>query len=321
MRERNPTKIQLFHNHSEIAAGTRGASLGPDALRVAAWKKESSFYEEHPPIPIPEYNRFLNRPTDTPFAKRIEGIAEVYKVTANAVSACLEKNEFPLLISGDHASAGGSIGGLAQAHPDQRIGVVWIDAHADLHSPYTTPSGNVHGMPLATALGLDNEENGGNKVEAKTTKYWETLKNTGGSAPKVRPEDIFFIGVRDMEEPEAALMRKHSMPNARVDDVREKGAERIAEEALEQLSECDLIYVSFDVDSLDPTLSHGTGTPVENGLTVEEALDMNKRVLKDPRVQCWEMVEINPTLDETGNRMAENAFSILEQVTPCIETP
>lgn len=321
MSEREPRKISLFHNRSEIAAGTRGSSLGPEALRIAAWKKESAFYEEHPPIPIPDQNHYLNRPTDTPSAKRIEGVAEVYKVTADAVHGSLEKKEFPLIVAGDHASAGGSIAGVAQAHPDQRIGVIWIDAHADLHSPYTSPSGNVHGMPLATALGIDNEENGVNDVETKSAKYWETLKNTGGSAPKIRPEDVFFIGVRDMEEPEAELMRKHSMPNARVEDVREKGAKAVSEEALSHLGACDIIYVSFDVDSLDPTLSHGTGTPVKNGLTVEEALDLNLGVLQDPRVQCWEMVEVNPTLDETGNRMAENALMILEQVTRGIETP
>ena len=321
MSEREPQRIDLYHNPSEIAAGTRGASLGPNALRVAAWKKESSFYAQHTPIPIPDQNHCLDRPTDTPYAKRIEGLAEVYRVTADAVQNSLEKNAFPLIVAGDHGSAGGSIAGLAQAHPDKRIGVIWIDAHADLHSPYTTPSGNMHGMPLATALGIDNRDMGGNEVSEKTAKLWETLKNTGGSSPIIKPEDVHFIGLRDMEEPEEATIRKHSIPNASIADVREKGPEKVAEDILEHLASCDIPYLSYDVDVLDPTLSHGTGTPVENGLTVDETLALNERFLQDPRLQCFELVEVNPTLDETGNRMAENAFFVLERLTDIIEKP
>ncbi len=321
MSERDPQRIELFHNASEITAGTRGASLGPSAMRVAAWKKGSPFYAHHPPIPIPDQNHYLDQPTDTPFAKRIEGLAEVFRATADAVHGTLKKREFPMIVAGDHGSAGGSIAGIAQAHPDKRIGVIWIDAHADLHSPYTTPSGNMHGMSLASALGLDNRDKGDNKVEAKTQKLWETLKNTGGDSPILDPADVHFIGLRDMEEPEEAYIREHSVPNASVADVREKGAEKIAEDVLDHLGSCDILYLSYDVDVLDPTLSHGTGTPVQNGLTVDEALELNRRFLQDPRLQCFEIVEVNPTLDETGNRMAENAFWIIESLAETIEKP
>ncbi len=321
MSKREPQRIELFHNHSEIAAGTRGASLGPEAMRVAAWKKESSFYAEHPPVPIPDQNHYLDHPTDTPNAKRIEGLAEVYRVTADAVSNTLKKQEFPLIVAADHASAGGSLAGIAQARPDARIGVIWIDAHADLHSPYTTPSGNMHGMPLATALGIDNREIGENQVEEKSAKFWEELKRTGGASPIVHPEDVHFIGLRDLEAPEEAYIKENSIPNASIADVREKGPQRVAEEVTDHLSDCDILYISYDVDVLDPTLSHGTGTPVENGLTVDEALDLNRYFLQDPRLQCFEMVEVNPTLDEMGNRMAENAFWVLEQLSRIIEKP
>lgn len=321
MGERNPQRIELFHNHSEIVAGTRGASLGPDALRIAARKKGSPFYDHHPPIPIPDQNHYLDRPTNTPFAKRIEGLAEVYRSTADAVNGTLKKREFPLIVAGDHGSAGGSIAGVAKAYPDKRIGVIWIDAHADLHSPYSTPSGNMHGMPLATALGIDNRDEEENQVEAKTSKLWEKLKNSGGDSPIVHPEDIHFIGVRDMEAPEERFIKKHGIPNASIGDVREKGAANVAEDVLHKLSNCDILYLSYDVDVLDPTLSHGTGTPVENGLTVDEALELNQRFLQDPRLQCFELVEVNPTLDETGNRMAENAFWIIERLAETIEKP
>lgn len=321
MNQRSPQRIQLFHNPSEITAGTRGASIGPQAIRVAAWKKGSSFYQDHPPIPIPDQNHLLDRPTDTPYAKRIEGLVEIYRATADAVQGCLEKNAFPLIVAGDHGSAGGSISGIAQAHPDKRIGVIWIDAHADLHSPYSTPSGNMHGMPLAAALGLDQKEEGDNEPDDRTAKYWETLKHTGGDAPILRPEDVHFIGLRDMEEAESRYIQKHSIPNAGVSDVRAQGPKKIAEDVLDYLSACDILYISYDVDSLDPTLSHGTGTPVENGLTEEEALELNRHLLRDPRLQCLELVEVNPTLDETGNRMAESAFHVLEQLAEIIEKP
>jgi arginase len=123
-----------------------------------------------------------------------------------------------------------------------------------------------------------------------------------------------FISVRDTEEPENQLIKTYGIKNFTTQEVREKGIQSIAKQALEILRECDQLYISFDVDSLDSSISMGTGTPVPNGLTVEEALQLNAELIKDKRVCCWEIVEVNPTLD-TENRMAEIAFDVLEITT------
>ena len=198
------------------------------------------------------------------------------------------------------------------AFPDKRLGVVWIDAHADLHTPFTTPSGNVHGMPLATALAEDNLACQRNTPNAEALEAWEKLKSMGGA--KLSVEDLVFVAVRDTEEQEDALMARQNMTNHTVEAVRNTGADAIVVKILDQLSDCDMIYVSFDVDSMDCDLvSHGTGTPVKNGLTPEEASLLMIGLLRDPRVCCAEIVEINPCLDEKTNTMAETAFEIFEQ--------
>src|SRR5690606_33064988 len=130
--------------------------------------------------------------------------------------------------------------------------------------PYTTPSGNMHGMPLATALGEDNRQCQRNDVPQATVDLWERLKNTGYSGVKLAPEDLAFIGVRDVEEEEVKVMERLKIRNYTVEEVRSKGTEAICAAIDEQLSQCDIIYVSFDVDSMDPKeTSYGTGTPVE----------------------------------------------------------
>lgn len=145
-------RIILVENKSEIGAGTRGASLGIDAVKIAALNAKSNYFKDTKIIKIENENDKLWEETSFESAKRIEGIVKVYKRISNSVSDILTKNKFPVLLSGDHSNAGGTIAGIKKAYPEKRLGVIWIDAHADLHSPYTSPTGNVHGMPLATAL-------------------------------------------------------------------------------------------------------------------------------------------------------------------------
>jgi arginase len=204
--------------------------------------------------------------------------------------------------------------GIKAAQPEKRLGVIWIDAHADLHTPYTTPSGNMHGMPLAMVTQLDNLDCKINQPSQETLTYWDKIKKIGGDSPKINPQDIVFISVRDTEAPEDFLIKKYSIKNFSTAEVRQLGVATIAKEALQLLKDCDQLYISFDVDSLDSSISVGTGTPVPNGLTVAEALQLNAELIKDKRVCCWEIVEVNPTLD-TENTMAEIAFDVLEITT------
>lgn len=313
-------ELQLIINSSEITAGTRGSSLGPDAVITAARKKENYFFRDHPMMRIENENQLLDTEAQYPSAKRIEGLVQVFSRISKAVELTLNNGKFPYVLASDHGSAGGTIAGVKAAYPTKRLGVIWIDAHGDLHTPYTTPTGNMHGMPLATALGEDNTECSLNNPHADVLDYWNTLKNTGIEGPKLKSEDLVFIGVRDTETPEEAIIERHGITNHTVETVRELGVKEIIKKSLAQLSDCDIIYVSFDVDSMDPDLtSYGTGTPVKNGITPEEAHDFLCAFGEEEKLVCMEFVEVNPCLDNKQNRMAEITFDLFEAAANSIK--
>lgn len=307
--------IVLLINRSEITAGTRGASLGPDAIVTAARKNEKSLFGDYPIEEIKDANYLLDSPTEYKFAKRIDGLLAVYNALNDKVSTLLSNNKFPLILAADHGSAGGTIAGIKSAFPTKRLGIVWVDAHADIHTPYTTPSGNMHGMPLATALNEDNLPCKLNDLSEETIQYWEKLKQVGGIAPKANAEDIVYIAVRDTEDQENKIMDRLQIKNYPVAELRTKGVSAIINEIENKLSNCDIIYVSFDVDSMDPDLtSHGTGTPVKNGLRPEEANEILTSFAKNKKTVCIEFVEVNPCLDEKVNKMAEVTMNLVESV-------
>lgn len=304
--------IKIIEVKSEIGAGTRGASLGVDALRIAALDFMSSFFVNFPSDVVETENNLLYEPVASPYAKRIKGVYTMYERVAEAVSSTLKSGLFPVVLAGDHSTAGGTIAGIRMAKPKNRLGVVWIDAHADMHSPYTSPSGNMHGMPLATALALDNVESQIHKPDAQTLDFWSKLKSLGKIQPKVLPEDVVFIALRDYEKEEEYLLRKLNMKVITVAELRRKGVEQIVRQVVLHLAACDDIYVSFDVDSLDAGISRGTGTPVSNGLREREAEDLMAALAQYHKICCFEVTEVNPTLDKE-NMMAEIAFTILQR--------
>jgi len=304
--------IKIIEVKSEIGAGTRGASLGIDAIKIAALDFMSNLFVNFPSDIIETENRLLYEPVASPYAKRIQGVYTMYERVSKAVCETIKSELFPLILSGDHSNAGATIAGLKMARPKRRLGVVWIDAHADLHSPYTTPSGNMHGMPLAISLADDNIENKVHTPDAQTLDYWKKLKNIGKIEPKILPEDIVFIAVRDYEKEEEAVIKKGNIKMIPVAEIRRKGIESIVRQTFLHLAGCDDIYVSFDVDSLDSSISRGTGTPVSNGLREREAEDLIASFMQHHKICCFEIAEINPTLDKE-NMMAEIAFNILQR--------
>ena len=314
------SKIVLIENKSEIGAGTRGASLGIDAVKIAALNAQSNYFKEAKILKIENENDRLWEDIDFLSAKRIKGVVEVYKRISDTVSRVLGKGKFPILLSGDHSNAGGTIAGIKKAFPDKRLGVIWIDAHADLHSPYTSPSGNIHGMPLATALGVDNKKYAVKEISEEVKKHWDKLKSIGDIQPKINPEDLVLIAVRDTEDPEDYFIANNKVKTISVANVRRTGTQEISEQVLTYLKDCDILYISFDVDSMDCDLvSYGTGTPVPNGLTEQEASSLINHLLIDKRVKCFEVVEINPCLDNRQNKMAETAYRIMEGASAIIE--
>lgn len=306
--------IKLIEVKSEIGAGTRGASMGVDAIKIAALDFGSNFFKKFKAVEVQNENHLLLEPVVNDYAKRIKGIHTLNERLANEIKKTLSSDEVPIVLAGDHSSALGTITGIKMAYPKKRIGVIWIDAHADLHTPYTTPSGNMHGMPIACVLGEDNKERQQNKPDDETIEYWEKLKNLGGITPKIHYNDLVYIALRDFEPQEDFLIKKHKVRVFNLQEIRKKAVERVAIESLNYLDHCDLIYVSFDVDSMDSRISSGTGTPVPNGITEKEAGNLIYYIMRSKKIVCFEMVEINPTLDKE-NLMAENAFEILQKAT------
>jgi arginase len=304
--------IKLIEVASEIGAGTRGASLGVDAIKIAALDFMSNFFIHFPSEKVPTENKLLFEPIESPFAKRIGGITTMYERVSKSIQESLKSGFFPVVLSGDHSIAGATIAGIKMARPESKLGVIWIDAHADLHTPYTTPSGNLHGMPLSISIGEDNKECQVHDVEESTLKQWDYLKNIGNVFPKVLPEDIVFISLRDFEKEEKFLIEKYGMKVFTTSEVRRKGPENIVRSVVRYLSDCTDIYISFDVDCLDAGITKGTGTPVENGLREREAEDLVSKFMQMRKVCCFEITEVNPTLDRE-NLMAEIAFNILQR--------
>lgn len=307
--------LEIIKNRSDIGAGTRGSDLGIDAIEIAAINKGSDFFIKHSHKDVKTRNHSVYNPLEHPFAKYIISIYKQCKEVATVVESTLNINNFPLVFSGDHSSAMGTISGIKKAYPDKTLGVIWIDAHADIHSPYTTPSGNMHGMPLAALMHLDNLAYAKNDINEETKLYWQKLKDLGGEFPKVLPEHLVYFGVRDVEREEIDILKDLSIKNYTVDETRNLGIQRAVSDALSRLESCDMIYISFDVDSMDSDLiSDGTGTPVPKGFEEIEIKQLLSEILKSQKVACLEIVEVNPLLDHKGNKMAEVTFSILEEI-------
>lgn len=303
--------LKIIAVKSEIGAGTRGASLGVEALKIASLDLNSDLFKQYETVEVENVNELLFDGARHSHAKFIDGVLIMEERVCLELYETILDEYFPVVIGGDHSTAYGTVCGIKKAFPKKRLGMIWIDAHADFHTPYTTPTGNMHGMPVAMACGIDNLECKMNDPRGETLEYWEQIKNVGMPGPKVLPEDIVFVAVRDLEKPENYLVNKYNINFIETDEVKKLGPVAMAQRALEMLAHCDLIYVSLDVDCIDSRVSTGTGTPVPNGLTVEEVKALSTALAKDPKLCAWEIVEINPTLD-TENRMAESAFVILE---------
>lgn len=312
--------IKIIKNRSDIGAGTRGSDMGVDAIEIAAINQCNDYFNQFEHEDLETENESIYNKVNNSFAKRIKSVFDQCTRLSDAVQRNLEDEKFPLVLSGDHSSALGTISGVKAAHPDKRVGVVWIDAHADIHSPYTSPSGNIHGMPLAAALSEDNMACKINDVPEETEKYWTGMKNIGCSGAKVLASDVVYFGVRDTEEPEDKQIDELGIKNYMVHEVRYRGLEICVNEALESLEECDMIYISFDVDSMDcDMISYGTGTPVPKGFDQYEIIEIFNQLIASKKIASIEFVEVNPLLDFKGNKMAETAFEVLDAVTETLK--
>ncbi len=321
------SRIKLIEVKSDLGGRRVGASLGIDAIHIASYTEQKYFnffyrFKKHKSLykRISAGNYLFNEPNVThKHCKHIEQLIKIYEKLSNEVADGIKKSDFTIVISGDHGTAGGTIAGLKQVNPEQRIGIVWIDAHADIHSPYTSDSGNMHGMPLATAIEDNNLEYKINNLDTESSRLWEKIKSIGYNGPKINPSDLVYVALRDYEPAEAHLINKYKSKIISTQEFRDKNILNIISDILQHLEHCDIIYVSFDVDSMDPSVSVGTGTPVKGGLFASEAEELLCNLLTStPKIKCLEISEVNPTLDEY-NKMAEVAFNILASVCKTID--
>lgn len=292
--------IKIIEAAYELGAGTKGAHLGPSALfsEISSIKPNVLHLAQKETLAQLMEQKSVSK-NGTPFAHHIHSIQQSINEVAASVEKALHEKTFPLVFSGDHSNAIGTVTGIADSFPDKKIGVIWVDAHLDLHSPYTTPSGNMHGMAVNALISDNHPANRKNELNPETTSLWNKIKKSGRLEihPKIQPENIIFIGTRDYEEEEWALAQHLKIKIFTPDDIRIKGMQNILNETLSILDHCDLLYTSFDVDSLDPAISTGTGTPSPDGLNYEDAELVFQYLINHPKTTVFEITEINPLLD------------------------
>ncbi|VBB07001.1 ureohydrolase [Lucifera butyrica] len=213
--------------------------------------------------------------------KNLRAVVTANEELAEMVSLATGRHRFPLVLGGDHSIAIGTLAGLARHY--HNLGVIWYDAHADMNTPETSPSGNIHGMPLAASMGLGHP----------------SLVQVAGYMPKVKPENIVFIGIRDIDPGERELIRTQKIKQFTVADINERGMPQIIRETLDYLlSRCDGIHLSFDLDGIDPSAAPGVGTPVPGGISWADSLLAMQELAHSGQITSAEFVELNPLLDK-----------------------
>jgi arginase len=242
-------------------------------------------------------------------ARFLQEIADTCTRTAEAVVKTLEDGQTPLVLGGDHSLAAGTVSGVAEFYrrQHQKIGVIWIDAHSDINTPETSPSGNVHGMPLAALLGLG----AGSGPDSGPKSGLGPLSQIFGYSPKISPENTVIIGVRDIDVAERENIRRAGIAEVyTMRDIDERGMRTVMEEALRAAGRGTVGYhVSLDMDWIDPEDAPGVGTPVRGGATYREA-HLAMEILADHgRLLSFEIVEVNPIIDE-HNRTADLAVEL-----------
>lgn len=286
----SPT-IRVIGVPMDLGQSRRGVDMGPSAIRHAGLHERlrnlGYVTEDAGNVSIPERATLAAHPERSFMSAVVDGCTAAYDAGAQA----LADDRFPIFLGGDHSISAGTVGGVSTKGP---IGLLWIDAHADANTPETSPSGNIHGMPLAALLGLGAA----------------SLVDLGRSGPKLTFERVALIGLRDVDPGERTLLRDHGVAAYTMTDVDEHGIGDIARRALTHLSEVERIHVSLDMDVVDPLEAPGVGTPVPGGLTYREAHLLMEVISRDGRVQSADLVEVNPILDE-HNRTAEMAVELI----------
>lgn len=291
--------VSIFGVPTDIGAATRGASMGPEALRVAriveAIQRRRVEVRDEGDVSGPR----------NPQAAPVDGYRHLDEVVAwnQAVETktrqILEQGRMPIMLGGDHCLAMGSIAAVA-AHcrkAGKQLRVLWLDAHADFNTSDITPSGNIHGMPVACLCGIGPQ----------------ALTTLGGHVPAITPSQVRQLGIRSVDSGEKRLVKEHGLDIYDMRYIDEIGMRRVMEEALQGVDENTHLHVSFDVDMLDPSIAPGTGTRVPGGVNYREAQLMMEMVADTKRMGSLDLVEVNPALDKR-NATAKLAVELVESL-------
>jgi len=293
----SPRKIRVIGVPLDLGQSRRGVDMGPSAVRVAGLEarlEELGHQVEdggNVSVAIPEQKK-----EGAANAKYLKEITATCTKEADLVLKTLEAGMVPLCLGGDHSMAAGTVSGVAEFYrrQNQRVGLIWIDAHTDINTPDSSPSGNVHGMPLAAVMGL-----------------WPgDLANIYDFSPKVKPENCVLVGVRDIDAVEKENVRRAGIGVFTMRDIDERGMRTVMEEALRMAGRGTAGYhISLDMDWVDPEDAPGVGTPVRGGATYREAHLAMEIIADHGRMLSMEIVEVNPVIDE-HNRTADLAVEL-----------
>jgi arginase len=282
----------------DLGADRRGVDMGPSAVRVADLNERLTTlgYEVidagNIPVRNPEMLPITNRN-----AKYLPEIAAACQKLADQVEAALEAGSIPIVLGGDHSIAIGSVAGLSSFHHkrDQKVGVIWFDAHGDMNTPESSPSGNIHGMPFAAILGNGAKE----------------LTHISGFAPKVHPEDCVLIGARSVDPEEAIALKASGIRVVTMRELDERGMSAVMDEAMWLASRRTAgFHVTMDMDFVDPDYAPGVGTPVPGGPTYRESHLAMEKVADSGKMLSFELTEINPVFD-ISNKTAELGVQLI----------
>lgn len=290
--------IAIIGAPMDLGAGRRGVDMGPSAIRVAnIHRRIASLGYKVEDLGNVAVEQAESSPAGPKRARYLAQIAETCLRLAEKVERAAAQGKVPLVLGGDHSIATGSISGIAHHFHKrgEKVGVIWVDAHADMNTPQTSPSGNVHGMPLACLVG----------------KGPKALTHLFGYAPKIDPRNVALVGVRDVDILEAPHVKKSGVRAFTMRDIDEKGLPRTMEEAIDIASAGTAgIHLSFDMDSVDPAEAPGVGTPVRGGITYREAHLAMELISDAAKLVSLEVVEVNPVLD-IANRTADLAVELM----------
>jgi arginase len=289
--------VGIFGVPMDLGQDRRGVDMGPSAIRYA--RLEASLEElghkvtdlGNAGVPIPET---VVAETEV---KHLAAVKRVCEEVSDRAATIVSDGMFPIFLGGDHAIAIGTVSGVARSASGGRTGVIWVDAHADFNTPETSPSGNIHGMPLAAITGRGHPE----------------LVGIGGPAASVSTEDVIIIGLRSVDVEEKNLLREAGVRVYTMKDIDAYGAARVVRSAIKGLSHVDRVHLSLDLDAVDPEVAPGVGTPVRGGLTYREAHLLMELVNEAGIISSLDVVEVNPILD-IKNGTATLAVELVESL-------